>query len=82
MRGEEKAQALELGAGTTVLGLIPSQGWEMAGQRWTKGGREGTERLGQCSQHLPGLGGQVVKAGLDVLVVVVTLFLIEGGFCI
>lgn len=29
--------------------------------------------------HLPGVGGQVVQAGLDVLAVVVALLLIEGG---
>lgn len=47
-----------------------------------RSGGEGTKSLGLGFQHLLGFGGQVVKAGLDVLVVVVTLFLIEDGFCI
>lgn len=47
-----------------------------------RSGGVGTKRLGLGLQHLPGVRGQVVKAGLDVLVVVVTLFLIEDGFCI
>lgn len=47
-------------------------------EEWWGGNQE--VRLGL--QHLPGVRGQVVKAGLDVLVVVVTLLLIEHGFCV
>lgn len=54
----------------------------MAGQGQKRSGGEGTQRLGLGLQRVPGVGGQVVKAGLGVLVVVVALFLIEDGFCI